>query len=259
MNRLLIITGANGQLGSYLARSWINSRQPLLLLHHQDSSRLDSLPASDEVVLESCDLCDLEALKNCVTSACKNLRAVPAGLVHTAAVRSHDAETLASGSPGIFTDVFCTNVSMAYNVLKASLPGMLEHNFGRVVLFGSNVVLTGLYRGSAYAAAKSAIVNLVRSVALETAPHNVLINAISPAPVETDLESDFEGEYLAFRQRYFEAYRQLSPTGKLVSRSEIRHIAELLLSPELTNFTGQNLVIDGGASVPLRDLPETGL
>lgn len=251
MKRLLIITGANGQVGSHLAAHWAEARQPMLLLYHKDNGRLAKLRNREGIYLRSCDLRDLEALKRTVDEACGYFGAVPAGLVHTAAVRSYDAKTLAEGDPGVFNEVISANVTMAYNVLRACLPGMLEHKFGRIVLFGSNVALTGLNSGSAYAAAKAAIVNLVRSVALETARDNVLINAISPAPVATDLASDYEGEYLAFRQRYFEAYRRVSPTGKLVSIPEIRVMAEFLLSPELENFTGQNMVIDGGSSAAL--------
>lgn len=258
MNQLLIITGANGQVGSFLARSWADSRQPLLLLYHDDSSRLEDLRGQEGILLVSCDLLDLNALKTAVDKACQILNAVPACLVHTAAVRSYDAKTLASGDPEVWQEVFGTNVTMAFYVLKACLPGMLEQKFGRIVLFGSNVVSTGLNRGSAYAAAKAAIVNLARSVALETASDNVLINSISPAPVETDLQSDFEGAYLAFRQNYFEAYRRLSPSGKLISLDEIRHLSELLLSPGLANLTGQNIVLDGGMSAPLPNPQGTG-
>ncbi|MDD4223477.1 MAG: SDR family NAD(P)-dependent oxidoreductase [Candidatus Cloacimonetes bacterium] len=258
MKPLLIITGANGQVGSFLAKSWAGSRQPLLLLYHKDSSRLEALRDQSGIHLSSCDLRDLDELKASVDEACHILNAVPASLVHTAAVRSYDAQTMANGDPEIWQEVFGTNVTMACNVLKACLPGMLEQKFGRIVLFGSNVVSTGLNRGSAYAAAKAAIVNLARSVALETAPDNVLINSISPAPVETDLKSDFEGAYLAFRQSYFEAYRRLSPTGKLISLDEIRHLSELLLSSGLANLNGQDIVLDGGLSAPLLNPQGTG-
>lgn len=251
MNRMLIVTGANGQVGSHFARHIASAGQPLLLLFHRDSGRLEDLRGQAGFCLMSCDLLDLEAVKAALDEACRKLDAVPAGLVHTAAIRSYDATALAESDPAIFQEVVSTNVTMAYNVLRACLPGMLKRKFGRIVMFGSNVVLTGLNSGSAYAAAKSAIVNMVRSVALETARDNVLINAISPAPVATDLESDYEGEYLAFRQRYFESYRRLSPTGKLVSLQEITRVIEFLLSPELENLTGQNIVLDGGSSAPL--------
>jgi NAD(P)-dependent dehydrogenase (short-subunit alcohol dehydrogenase family) len=157
----------------------------------------------------------------------------------------------------MFDEVFNSNVTMAYNAVRACLPGMLERKFGRLLLLGSNVVQTGLPSGSAYAAAKAAIVNLVRSVALEAAPSNVLINAISPAPIETDLEADYQGEYLAFRQRYFETYKKMSPTGKLISLEELRLTIEFLLDSGLQNLTGQNIILDGGLSAPILGSPNS--
>ncbi len=251
MSGLVIITGANGQLGSHLAKHWAGQNRPLLLLFHSNSDRIDELRKRPGICLKSCDLRDLDALKTALEEGCRQLDALPSGLIHTAAIRSYDSKILAEGDPAIFNDVFSTNVTMAYNAVRACLPGMMERQFGRMVLMGSNVVEIGLHSGSAYAAAKAAIVNLVRSVALEAAGSNVLINAISPAPVETDLASDYEGEYLAFRQRYFERYKKMSPTGKLISLEELRLTIEFMLDARLQNLTGQNLILDGGLSAPL--------
>jgi NAD(P)-dependent dehydrogenase (short-subunit alcohol dehydrogenase family) len=248
MNTFTVITGANGQVGSYLAKNLPAGFKPLLLLHHGDTGRIKDLDGQDGVILAGCDMRDLEALRDVLNNATFRLGVPPGRLVHTAAIRSYDAKSLAESDPRIFEEVFGTNVRMAYNILRAALPAMLANHFGRVVMFGSNVVQTGLKHGSAYAAAKSAIVSLVRSTALETAADNVLINAISPAPVDTVLEEDYQGEYLAFRQKYFEEYRRVSSTGKLVSKDELKLVCELLLSEGLENCTGCNLIIDGGLS-----------
>lgn len=257
MSGLVIITGANGQLGSYLAKHWADQKRPLLLFYHRNSNRIDELRERPGICLKSCDLRDLDAFKTALQEGCDELGLLPSGLVHTAAIRSYDSKILAEGDPKIFNEVFSTNVSMAYNAVRACLPGMMKRKFGRIVLLGSNVVEIGLHSGSAYAAAKAAIVNLVRSVALEVASSNVLINAISPAPVETDLAEDYEGEYLAFRQRYFERYKKMSPTGKLISLEELRLTAEFLLEPRLQNLSGQNLILDGGLSAPLLNSPNS--
>ncbi len=255
MNGLVVITGANGQLGSYLAKAWAEGKQQLLLLFHQDTKRIDELRGLPGICLKSCNLLDLTALKTALEEGCQELGAQPAGLVHCAAIRSSDAKTLAESDPKMFDEVFSSNVTMAYNAVRACLPGMLKREYGRILLLGSNVVQTGLPSGSAYSAAKAAIVNLVRSVALEAAPSNVLINAISPAPIETDLEADYQGEYLAFRQRYFETYKKMSPTGKLISLEELRLTVEFLLDSSLQNLTGQNIILDGGLSAPILNSP----
>ncbi|MGC9361481.1 MAG: SDR family oxidoreductase, partial [Candidatus Syntrophosphaera sp.] len=194
--KLLIITGANGQVGSYLARSHEGSGDPLLLLYHEDSERVADLRVKKEVRLKACDLTLFEQTRKAIEDTSRELDAVPARLIHTAALRSYDAQPLAKSDPDIFFQVLQTNLMMAYNVLRACLPDMIANKFGRIVLFGSNVVSTGLRNGAAYSAAKAGIVNLVKSVALETANANLLINSISPAPVESDLEADYSGDYL---------------------------------------------------------------
>ena len=248
MTGFTIITGANGQIGSRLAHSFAEAGKPLLLLYLRDNRRIHGLSKADGVLALSCDLCDVEAVKSALSQARSGFNAEPAGLVHTAAVRSSDAALVAEGDPQVFAGVLTQNVCAAYNILNAVLPSMRANGFGRVVMFGSNVAATGLIRGSAYAAAKAAIVNLVKTAALENAGHGILINAISPAPVETRLEEDYEGDYLKFRQNYFARMRAASPTGKLVSIDEIIRLAELLLSPQIANLNGVNITLDGGFS-----------
>ncbi len=247
-SKLLIITGANGQVGSFLARSYAGGSEPLLLLYHKGFQRIGDLRQKGRVILKACDLRSFKETISVIESACREFDAVPARVVHTAALRSYDARSLAESDPEIFYKVLETNLRMAYNTLRACLPGMLAQKFGRVVMFGSNVVATGLKNGAAYAVAKAGIVNLVKSVALETASSDVLINAISPAPIKTELEDDYAGEYLQFRKEYFARYRRLSPTGKLVPRQEIKTFVDLLLSDEIRNYTGANIIIDGGLS-----------
>lgn len=248
---LTIITGANGQIGSYLAHSYAQERKPLLLMYNLENGRIAGLQNLPGVMLVSCDLCDAESVQQTLAAAVQALSATPAYLIHIAAVRSSDAQTVADSDPQIFGTVLNQNVLAAYNILRCALPYMRANSFGRVVLFGSNVVQTGLANGSAYAAAKAAIVNLAKSAALENAASNVLVNCISPAPVETKLEEDYTGEYLDFRREYFEQIRKASPTGKLVSKAEIKSVIELLISASIANLNGQNIILDGGfSSIP---------
>ncbi|MBW6514884.1 MAG: SDR family NAD(P)-dependent oxidoreductase, partial [Candidatus Syntrophosphaera sp.] len=159
---MTIITGANGQVGSHLARHYAGSGEPLLLLYHKEVQRIAELDGLDGVLLQSCDLCSFEETRKALDSASQKLTAVPARLIHTAAVRSSDAKTLAESDPLVFNQVLGSNLVMAYNILRNCLPGMIANQFGRVVIFGSNVALTGLKNGAAYSAAKAALVNLVK-------------------------------------------------------------------------------------------------
>jgi NAD(P)-dependent dehydrogenase (short-subunit alcohol dehydrogenase family) len=169
-------------------------------------------------------------------------------LIHTAAKRSSDALELVDSEPSVFRDVFDTNFYVAYNVLRAVLPQMRSNMFGRVILFTSEVTRNGLPKGSAYAAAKAAIVNLVKSVNREVSKHNVLVNCISPGPVDTKLEEDYRGEYLEFRKEYFKKFKETSNTGELVFMQEIALVVDMLMQAELRNLCGEEIFIAGGVS-----------
>jgi len=238
----MLITGANGQIGSFLAKAYLAEGYNLVLLYHQRHQRLDDLFGKPGVVAIDVDLQDY----NSVQHAISKLQQAPDVLIHCAATRAIDAMPLVSSEPDMFWKVFNANCSFAYNVLRCILPRMQDNGFGRVVMFGSDVTRGGLENGSAYAAAKAAIVNLVKSTAREMAKADVLINAISPAPVDTLLEEDYSGDYLRFRQHYFAEYVHQVPTGKLVSKEEIKKVIDLLINPVLTNLTGEEIYLSGG-------------
>lgn len=74
-----------------------------------------------------------------------------------------------------------------FNAARAVLPAMLERRRGRVVAVTSELGLAGAEREAHYTAAKGAMVGLVRSLAVEVAPHGVRVNAVAPGPTDTPL------------------------------------------------------------------------
>lgn len=244
-NKLYIVTGANGQIASYLAEHIAQDSQVQLnLFYHIRKDRLVQFDNMQHVRLVPCDLQDYTAVKQ-VVSELKIDDEVELHLIHAASVRSFDAAALMDSDPDIWFSIFDANLKGTYNLLREVLPLMHKNRFGRIVIFGSNVTKIGLAKGTAYAAAKAAMVNIVKSLALEHAADNILINAISPAPVDTKLQEDFSGEYLQFRQKYFEEYKRKSATHSLVSKQELLLLCNILLSSELTNLTGQEIFIEG--------------
>lgn len=244
--KLMLITGANGQLGSFLARQYHAEGYSLILLYHKRSERIQSFMGLGDCWLGSVDLGDYSACNEAYKQAVKHFGKSPEILIHCAAMRSEDALPLVKTQPDTFTRVFNTNFLPAYHILRCVLPDMQEKSFGRVIVLGSDVTRSGLANGSAYAAAKAAIVNLVKSSGRELASHNVLINAISPGPVDTVLEEDYSGAYLEFRRQYFASYKESVPSGKLVSKEEIKKVADLLMAEELHSICGEEIIINGG-------------
>ncbi len=242
-DRTVLITGANGQTGSYLARHYLDKGASLVLLYHRRDDRIKALLSYTNVTAIAIDLCDEHALAQLLIPVIG--KTMPDTLIHCASVRSSDAKTLAETETQIWDSVFRTNVMGFYNICKVVLPLMQEKCFGRVVLMGSNVTQSGLASGSAYAASKAAMVNMLKSLALENAAHDIKLNAISPGPLETVLEEDYQGEYLEFRKNYFRAYLENSKTGKLTPLSEIAQICDMLISSKLQNLSGEEILVEG--------------
>lgn len=236
----IVITAANSQIGSYLAKQYLKEGKELVLLYHNNTQRIQGLMAAAFRV----DLSDLDATKSVFNQIEGDIDAV----IHCAAIRSEDAMPLSQTDEALFTRVFNGNFYPTYNVLRAALPRMTERGFGRIVLFGSEVGKEGLINGSAYAASKAAIANLAKTSSRENAKYNVLINCISPGPVQTNLEEDYEGEYLIFRKKYFENHRTKCASGELVTMQEIKVTTDLLISRDLRNMCGEEIFLTGGKS-----------
>ena len=246
-DRFIIISGANGQIGSFLAERYASkSDTRLLLLYHKRQDRLLNLLALPNVSTESIDLSNYHDTNLLIGKYLKKNISSEICVIHAAAVRSADAAPLSDSDPLIWNEVFDSNLKSTYNILRAVLPTMRERGFGRIVLMGSNITQTGLVNGSAYAAAKAALANLAKTTAKENADRNVLVNVISPAPVDTDLAQDYSGDYLDFRVKYFEEHLKKVPTGKLVTKTEIALVCDLLLSNQISNICGQEIIINGG-------------
>ncbi len=235
---MLLISGANSQIGSFLARAYQAEGRELICLYHERKQRLEGIQAP----LLQADLMNYHATEAILQQYLPRITQA----IHCSAVRSEDHRALADTEPVIFHKVIEQNIYPAYHILRLLLPAMRAQAFGRIVLFSSDVSQTGLPMGSAYAAAKAAIANMAKSSAQENAGMDVLINSIAPGPVETAMEQDFSEEYLEFRRKYFSAHLQRTASGKLVTMEEIKLLTDMLISAKLRNLCGEELVINGG-------------
>lgn len=142
------------------------------------------------------------------------------------------------------------NLIGTVNAFQVALPGMLERHSGRLVAIASTAGERGYPYVSAYAAAKHAVIGLVRSLALETARSGVTVNAVSPGYTDTDMVAG-SLDVIAAKTGISsgDALKQLvkdNPQGRLVTPEEVAAAVLYLCGPGSDGVTGQSLLINGG-------------
>jgi 2,3-dihydro-2,3-dihydroxybenzoate dehydrogenase len=143
------------------------------------------------------------------------------------------------------------------NVLlaQAAARSFIEHGrSGRIVLFASMVSRIARLNNVAYASSKAALVQAVRCMALELAPHGVTVNAVSPGSTATPmlLETQMRGSSQALHHAIHgdaATWRLGVPLGHLAEPEDQAAAALFLVSDAARHITGQELIVDGGQSV----------
>ena len=146
---------------------------------------------------------------------------------------------LARMSPDDWDAVLNANLKGAFLMTKAVTRGMMKRRWGRVVNITSVVGLMGNAGQANYAASKAGLIGLTKSVARELASRNVLVNAVAPGFIDTDMTR-------ALTEPQRETLIARIPLGRLGQGADVAS-AVLFLASNLADYiTGQVLVVDGG-------------
>jgi 3-oxoacyl-[acyl-carrier protein] reductase len=134
------------------------------------------------------------------------------------------------------------NLTAPMQLIRGLCPGMKKNGWGRIVNISSVFSLVTREQRAAYSATKSAINGLTRTVAVELASSGILVNALGPGYVETELTRKNN------TPADLELIRRSIPAERLAAPEEIAKVVWFLASEENSYLTGQTLIADGGFS-----------
>jgi meso-butanediol dehydrogenase/(S,S)-butanediol dehydrogenase/diacetyl reductase len=126
---------------------------------------------------------------------------------------------------------------------RAAIPEMRRSGGGTIINTASISGLGGDYGLAAYNAAKGAVVNLTRTVAIDHARENIRVNAVCPGPIATALTAPLLGS-----EDLVHEYGKLVPMGRVGKAEEIAGVVAFLASDDASYITGATLVVDGGVT-----------
>lgn len=140
----------------------------------------------------------------------------------------------------ILNRVFQVNCYAPIELLNAFSKSMKCNRWGRIVFISSLYAVVARERRIAYSSSKNALTGLTKTLALELAPYNVLVNSVAPGYVMTEMtQKNLSAAEIA-------EIKSNIPTGRFQKEEEIGAFIEFLCSDYNQSITGQLLAIDGG-------------
>ncbi|WP_206079903.1 3-oxoacyl-ACP reductase FabG [Propioniciclava coleopterorum] len=138
-----------------------------------------------------------------------------------------------------FDQVVDVNLKGAFNVAKRASRGMLRGKWGRIIFIGSVVGLYGSPGQVNYAATKSGLVGMARSLTRELGGRNITANVVAPGFIQTRMTDVLPEETVA-------GYRAAIPAGRLGEVAEVASVVAFLASDAAGYVTGAVIPVDGG-------------
>ncbi len=242
-NEIALITGGGTGLGREIARCLATIGARVVIIgRRKDPLEMTCQEISDDAAWFTHDVTDFDSAPALIERIVSEIGA-PTILINNAGVHLKKPATEITNSE--FQKLLDTHLLGAMALTRAVAPTMIERNHGSILFISSMAAVFGIPYVAAYSAAKSAILGLVRALAVEFSPHNVRVNAIVPGWIESEMMLRAIGDDPERKARILSR----TPMGRFGDADDIGWAASYLCSPAAKFVTGQQLVIDGGASI----------
>lgn len=239
--RRAIITGGSRGIGAAIVRAFAEEGANVAFCHLADDEEAartarEASEGSQSVYAAECDVSDEAAVAEFVRAA-EAKQGTTDILVNNAGISI--AQAFEDISLPDFDRILGVHLRGTFVMTQAVYSGMKARGFGRIINISSQLAMKGGVDLAHYCAAKAGVLGFTKALAMEAAPHGVLVNAIAPGPVETAILAVLSEDWRA---------RKLSemPIGRFGQPDEIAPAAVFLASDESSFMVGSTVHVNGG-------------
>lgn len=232
-----LVTGGGKGIGAAVALALAGSGYDLWLNYRSDHDAARQTAQAVEAAGAQCrllpfDVTCAEAVKEALDPLLA--QTTPLALVNNAGFTRDGL--LMWMSQEDWSEVLSVHLGGFFHVTKSLLPQMLRQRRGYIVNLVSTSGQTGVAGQTNYSAAKAGLIGATRSLAREVARRNVLVNAVAPGFIDTEMTQDLP----------LKEIKSLIPLGRMGTAAEVASMVRFLCSEEASYITGQVFSVNGG-------------
>lgn len=239
--KIALVTGGSKGIGAAIAITLADSGFDIWLNYRSDHDAANHVKQQIEERGGQCLLLpfDVADMASCENSLKPHLeKQTPFAIVNNAGFAKDTLLALMSSAE--WNDVISVHLGGFFNVTRQVLPQMLRKRCGRVVNIVSTSGQTGVGGQTNYSAAKAGMIGATRSLAMEVAKRKILVNAVAPGFIETEMTDDLPLDKIL----------PMIPLGRIGKAQEVADLVDFLCSDKAQYITGQVFSVNGGACMP---------
>jgi 3-oxoacyl-[acyl-carrier protein] reductase len=236
-NRVAVVTGSTRGIGRSIATT-LTSCGARVAIVGRDKGRAEEVAAEigGGAIGFACDVVDTTAVNTLVADVESAFGSLDILVNNAGLTRDNIIMRLRDED---WDQVLDANLRGAFAAIRAASRGMMKRRWGRIINISSVVGLMGNKGQANYAASKAGLIGLTKSVAKELASRNILVNAIAPGFIETEMTDRMTAEAKS-------ALEGMIPLERLGKPEDVSAAVAFLASDLASYVTGQVIVVDGG-------------
>ncbi|NCC50877.1 MAG: SDR family oxidoreductase [Spartobacteria bacterium] len=232
-----LVTGGTKGIGAAVARLMAAQGAEVMCWYHADAEAADALEQEiPGLQTRSVNVSDPDAVRDAVKALVEEAKTIDI-LVNNAGIQQ--GGMLAGMDDKTWHRVMDTNLDGAFYVSREVMRQMIFQRSGRMVNVASLAGVVGLPGAANYSASKGGLIAFTKALAQECARYGILVNAVSPGMIQTELTDHVPPESR-------DEIIRMIPLGRMGTPEEVAQLILFLSSDLNTYITGQNYIISGG-------------